>query len=36
MENIPHRLHSVWVLLWRLPKLDVPFAVQIISFVITA
>ncbi len=27
----PHRLQRVCDLLWRLPKLDVPFAVQIIN-----
>ncbi len=26
MENSPQRLHSVWDLLWRLPKDEVPFA----------
>lgn len=25
-RDIPHRLHRVCVLLWRLPKLEVPFA----------
>ncbi len=29
MSNAPQRLHRTWVLLWRLPKLDVPFAVRI-------
>ena len=24
---LPQRLHKVWVLLWRLPKDEVPFAV---------
>lgn len=27
--SVPHRRHSVCVLLWRLPKDEVPFAVAI-------
>jgi len=27
--DLPQRLHNVCVLLWRLPKLDVPFAVKL-------
>ena len=30
-SNAPQRLHRTCVLLWRLPKLDVPFAVQCVS-----
>jgi hypothetical protein len=26
--DVPQRLHSVCVLLWRFPKLEVPFAVS--------
>lgn len=31
MRCIPQRLHRTCVLLWRLPKLDVPFAIQPVS-----
>ena len=30
-ENLPHRRQSVWDLLWRLPKDEVPFAVTEVS-----
>lgn len=30
--DVPQRLHSVCVLLWRLPKLEVPFAVLAVSY----
>ena len=30
-SHIPQRLHRTCVLLWRLPKLDVPFAVPVVS-----
>ena len=30
-ENLPHRRQSVWDLLWRLPKDDVPFAITDVS-----
>ena len=33
-DNIPQRLQSVCVLLWRLPKDEVPFAVGIDQFAV--
>jgi hypothetical protein len=33
--HIPHRLQRVCDLLWRLPKLDVPFAIQIVNLDVT-
>ena len=32
---LPQRLHRVWVLLWRLPKDEVPFAVGIDQFAVS-
>lgn len=31
MLDSPQRLQRVWVLLWRLPKLEVPFAIESVS-----
>ena len=33
-DIVPQRLHRVWVLLWRLPKDEVPFAVRIDQFAV--
>ena len=33
-EILPQRLHRVCVLLWRLPKDEVPFAVRIDQFAV--
>ena len=36
IENIPQRLHSVCVLLWRFPKEEVPFAVVVHQYLLMA